>query len=201
MKIGIMGGSFNPVHIGHLMVADYIRQHAGLDRVLMILSPLNPLKAGSSELVDDRRRLQMLDIACRQYDGLYASDVELNMPRPSFTIDTLNLISQHADPSDELFLIIGDDNWQVFDKWRAYDEILRGYKVIVYPRDAQSSASSAPSPSLASLPRPIFIDAPKIDISSTFIRNQISEGYNMDTFLPKGVFDYIKTQQLYGYHS
>lgn len=187
--VGVMGGSFNPVHIGHIVVADFIRQHAGLDSVLMMLSPMNPLKADSTELIDDSKRMEMLEIACGDVKGLNPCRLELEMPRPSYTIDTLKRLRQ-LNPDTRFSLIIGSDNWLVFDRWRSADEIIRDFGVIVYPRPGYELPQELPEGVVA-------VNAPKIDISSTFIRRQIAAGYNMNLFLPRGVYDYIKSHELY----
>lgn len=187
--VGVMGGSFNPVHVGHIIVADYIRQHAGLDSVLMMLSPMNPLKADSTELIDDSQRMAMLEIACGDVDGLEPCSLELDMPRPSYTINTLNRLRE-MNPDTRFSLIIGSDNWLVFDRWRSADEIIREFGVIVYPRPSYELPNALPDGG-------VTVDAPKIDISSTFIREQIAAGYDMNLFLPRGVYSYIRTHKLY----
>lgn len=187
--VGVMGGSFNPVHVGHIIVADYIRQHAGLDSVLMMLSPMNPLKADSTELIDDSQRMAMLEIACGDVDRLEPCSLELDMPRPSYTINTLNRLRE-MNPDTRFSLIIGSDNWLVFDRWRSADEIIREFGVIVYPRPGYELPNALPD-------GVVTVDAPKIDISSTFIREQIAAGYDMNLFLPRGVYSYIRTHKLY----
>ncbi len=112
--IGILGGSFNPVHIGHLMLASYLSQFGHLDAVWLTLSPLNPLKAGSNELIPDIQRLKMLQIATADASGVGVCDIELSMPRPSFTIDTLRLLARRY-PRRRFKLIIGSDNWSIFE--------------------------------------------------------------------------------------
>lgn len=189
--IGVMGGSFNPVHLGHLMVADYVRQHARLDRVMLVLSPQNPLKTGSTELIDDRHRFEMLKIACGAVDGLEASDIELNLPRPSYTVITLRELSR-CYPDCRFRLIIGGDNWAIFNRWRAADEIIADYAPIVYPRPGFENPSNGVESSAVQV-----VEAPLLEISSTFVRRQISEGYDMNIYLPRGVYDYIKEHKLY----
>lgn len=190
-RIALMGGSFNPVHIGHLMVADYVRQAARLDEVLMCVSPLNPLKAGNTDLASDSDRMAMLRLACRRSEGVTACDIELTMPRPSYTVDTLRLLAQRF-PDADISIIIGSDNWLVFDKWRDSDEIIRRFGVIIYPRPGYDvDAKSLPD-------NVTIIDAPTVDLSSTFLRRKLAEGFDMNIFMPDGVYNYIKTQKLYG---
>ncbi len=193
-----MGGSFNPVHIGHLVVADNIRRQAGLDKVLLMLSPLNPLKAGSCDLISDAHRFAMLKIACEPYKDIEACGLELTMPQPSYTINTLRRLHHDLGPDVEISLIIGEDNWRLFDRWRAYDEILSDYRVIVYPRNGANGAASIDTQQDG---QPHFVASPTIDVSSTEIREAIAAGSNVNNYLPAGVFQYIKDNNLYGYNS
>lgn len=192
MEIGVFGGSFNPVHIGHLIVADYIRQVAGLDKVLMMLSPQNPLKTGNSELIGDSHRLAMLRTACAGVPGLEPCDLELSLPRPSYTVNTLAALSRNR-PADRLSLIIGGDNWRVFNRWKDYQNILRNYRLIIYPRDGFPASEDCNASS-----SPMVVAAPQIEISSTFIRNSIARGLDVNLMLPQGVYQYIKDNNLYG---
>lgn len=134
MVIGVFGGSFNPVHNGHIGLAREVVRRGLADRVMMVVSPLNPLKENPDALIDDHLRMDMLRIACRPFPSLEASDIELSMPRPSYTIDTLRKLSVEH-PDDRFRLIIGADNWDCFDKWKSHDEILRDFSPIVYPRE------------------------------------------------------------------
>lgn len=190
MTIGILGGSFNPVHIGHMMLASYLQQFAGLDEVWLTLSPLNPLKATSDELIPDIKRLKMLEIAVGDTKGLNMCDYELAMPRPSYTINTLRYLAKRY-PRHSFKLIIGSDNWKIFDQWKDHEAILSDFGVIVYPRPGYPVGN-------------IYVDgvdvvnAPTADISSTFIRKAIARGKDLRYFLPPGVFEYIKQNNLYG---
>ena len=190
-RIALMGGSYNPVHIGHLMVAEYVRQEAHINEVLMCVSPLNPLKVGSDDLASDADRMAMLDIACRSRSGVTPCDIELTMPRPSYTIDTLHELSRRY-PDADISIIIGSDNWKVFDRWRAADEIIKQYGVIVYPRPGYDVDGSALPENVA------IVQAPTVDLSSTLLRRHLAEGFDMSVFMPDGVYNYIKTHKLYG---
>lgn len=190
--IGILGGSFNPVHIGHLMLANYLRQFTGLDAVWLTLSPLNPLKADSTELISDIHRLKMLSLATSGVDGIGTCDIELSMPRPSYTINTLDLLNRRY-PRRSFKLIIGSDNYRIFDRWRDGDRIKRDYGLIVYPRPGY------PVPNLYEDGVDV-IDAPQSNLSSTFIRRAIARGYDMNYFLHHDVYRYIKENGLYGFH-
>lgn len=186
--IGILGGSFNPVHIGHIMVASYLTQWKIVDRVWLTLSPRNPLKSSDS-LLSDLQRLAMLRLACKNLPGVEICDIELSMPRPSFTINTLKVLSKRY-PSMRFKLIIGSDNWNNFDKWRDYEEILDDYGVIVYPRPGKPITNT-----LADGME--LVQSPSINLSSTFIRAAIEKGRNVSAFLPAGVYDYIMANNLY----
>lgn len=189
MKIGVLGGSFNPVHIGHVMLASYLKQFEGFDEIWLMLSPLNPLKAKSLELIPDVTRLRMLDIALKDAEGIKVSDVELSMPRPSYTINTLRYLAKRY-PRHSFKLIIGADNWKIFSQWKDSQTIIDDFGVIVYPRPGYQTG-------------PIYdagveiVKAPTADISSSFIRNSIARGKDMRYFLPNGVYEYIKSNNLY----
>lgn len=190
MTIGILGGSFNPVHIGHMMLASYMQQFAGFDEVWLTLSPLNPLKAESDELIPDLMRLRMLEAAIGDTKGLNICDIELSMPRPSYTINTLRFLSKRY-PGRSFKLIIGSDNWKVFDKWKDADEIKDDFGVVVYPRPGYPVGTIYED-------GVDLVNAPVVDISSTFIRKAIARGKDMSYFLPQGVADYINKHNLYG---
>lgn len=188
--VGILGGSFNPVHIGHLMLASYLHQFAGLDAVWLTLSPRNPLKSHPGALIPDLQRLEMLKIATRGVEtGIGVCDIELSMPRPSYTIDTLRVLSRRY-PRKRFKLIVGSDNWRIFEQWKDYEAILEDYGVIVYPRPGY------PVPNRYEDGMEV-VDAPLSSLSSTFVRSAISRGKDMTYFLPAGVFDYIRRNGLY----
>lgn len=188
--IGILGGSFNPVHTGHLMLADYIAQFTDITRVMLMLSPLNPIKENADELIEDYHRLEMLCIACDGNPRLMPCDIELSMPRPSYTINSLNRL-QEIYPDSRISLIIGSDNWLVFDRWREHEQIVRRYSPVVYPRPGYPVESQTLPPEVS------LVEAPTADISSTFIRKAVREGKDMTNFLPPGVADYIRENGLY----
>ena len=187
--IGLLGGSFNPVHVGHMMIASYMQQFAGLDEVWMLLSPLNPLKEDPSALLPDVKRLKMLEIAVKPVKGIEVCDIELSMPRPSYTIDTLRLLSRRY-PRRRFKLIIGSDNWKNFNHWKEYQKIIDDYGVLIYPRPGYE------------LP-PIYEDnvdvvtAPVCELSSSWIRKAVMRGKKMNIFLPPGVYEYIESNGLY----
>ncbi len=187
-KIGILGGSFNPVHIGHIMVAVYLTQWKIVDRVWLTLSPQNPLKDFDT-LIPDLKRLEMLKIACKDVENVEICDIELSMPRPSFTIDTLKYLSKRY--TNKTFkLVIGSDNWNAFDHWKNGEEILDNYGVIVYPRPGKEIKNQY-------VDGMDVVHSPSIDLSSTFIRQAILKGKNVKCYLPAGVYEYIKANNLY----
>lgn len=187
-RIGILGGSFNPVHTGHLMLASFLAQWGYVDKVWLTLSPRNPLK-DPSRLLPDMKRLQMLSIAIKGVPQLDICDIELTMPRPSYTINTLRLLAQRY-PNKDFHLIIGSDNWQQFDRWREYQSILDDFGVIVYPRPGYPVTN----PNVDGME---LVEAPTVNISSTFVRDAIARGRNMEYFVPPGVLKYIMDNGLY----
>ncbi|MCM1066167.1 MAG: nicotinate (nicotinamide) nucleotide adenylyltransferase [Muribaculaceae bacterium] len=186
--IGILGGSFNPVHIGHMILASYLVQWGYVDKVWLTLSPRNPLK-DPGELLPDMKRLTMLSIASKGADDIDICDIELSMPKPSYTINTLDLLRER-NPDCRFKLIIGSDNWRIFDKWREPQRILDDYGVIVYLRPGYPVADEH----IIGLE---VVDAPMVHVSSTFIRAAIAKGRNMNYFLPAGVYKYIMDNKLY----
>ena len=189
-QIGIFSGSFNPIHVGHLILANYVREFTYLDEVWFVVSPQNPLKKNSS-LLDDDIRLKMVEMALRPYHVFNVSDVEFHMPRPSFTIDMLDKLSSEY-PDKEFTLIIGYDNWMNFPKWKEYERLQKQYKIIVYPRLLDKKSMQKPHHSNVTL-----IDAPIVEISSTFIRERLKAGKNMRAFVPHEVYDYILENRIY----
>lgn len=187
-RIGVMGGSFNPVHSGHLMVASFIRQKCGLDEVWLSLSPVSPFKSDLRQ-AGDKERFEMLKIALCGADGLCAIDTELTLSRPSYTLNLLDCLAGKY-PDCDFSLIIGSDNWLAFDKWHAPGEILQRYGVIVYPRPGYKVDDKSD-------PHAVFVKAPGIDISSSFIRSAIAGGLNMAYYLPQAVNEYITEHNLY----
>ena len=188
MVIGVFGGSFNPVHAGHISLAREVVARKLADKVVMVLSPLNPLTEDPASLIDDYLRMEMLRIACLPYPRLEASDIELSMPRPSYTIDTLRRLAA-SNPGDSFRLVIGADNWECFDRWKDYREILRDFHPIVYPREgcAMPGEDSQATPMWADL----------LPVSSTMIRQRLITGEPVNNLLPPAVLDYIRANGLY----
>ncbi len=189
-ETGIFSGSFNPIHMGHLMLANYISAFTPVKEVWFVVSPHNPLKK-SGDLLDDEIRLEMVRLALSDYEHFKVSDVEFHMPRPSYTIDTLDALTR-AHPDRRFSLIIGGDNWSLFEQWKEYKRILELYEILVYPRLGEKI--HIPEELRKSVR---LINAPVVEISSTFIRQGIGEGKNMRAFLPPKVYDYIEQNKLY----
>lgn len=181
IKTGIYGGSFNPIHNGHIALATHLLQSAGLDEVWLMVSPQNPLKK-QTDLLDDNLRLKMAQKALEDVPGVTASDYEFHLPRPSYTWDTLQALS-HDYPDREFILLIGGDNWAHFQRWYRWQDILRHYCVIVYPRDNH----------------PGTIDAPLLDISSTDIRRRVRSGKSIKGLVPESIEEDVR--RLYTSHS
>lgn len=179
------------MHTGHLILADYMAQFAGLDEVWLSVSPLNPLKAGEERPVDDDDRLAMLRLAIGDNPQLKISTIELSMPLPTYTIDTLREISR-LHPDAKFSLIIGSDNWKLFDRWRCPEEIVERFSPIIYPRPGYEVDART-------LPQGVTLleKAPLLDISSTFIRGAIASGHNMEYFVTSRVWNYIVKHSLY----
>ena len=178
-KIGIFGGSFNPIHNGHIVLARQLLRLGGLDEVWMMVSPQNPLKQGRSDLLDDVLRYAMVRIALHGERGLIASDYELHLPRPSYTWNTLQHLK--ADYPDYSFmLLIGGDNWKLFPRWYRSADILREHQVMVYPRGGDESLVVGEMPEGVSL-----VDAELLPVSSTEIRQRVKAGETIEGLVPK----------------
>ena len=191
MKIGIFGGSFDPIHTGHAIIAHHIISSGLVDQLWMMVSPVNPLKAGNERYVTDADRLRMVEMVTRTLDGVETSAFEFNMPRPSYTIDTLNAL-QEKFPDDEFYLVIGADNWAVFDRWRNSEEILSKYHLLIYPRLGYEVIIPDDLKDRATL-----IDAPIIELSSTEVRERLAAGKSARYYVPDDVLGYIERNNLY----
>lgn len=181
MEIGIFSGSFNPIHIGHLALANYLCEYEGVDEVWFLVTPHNPLKEEAG-LIDDGVRLKLVQRAIEGYPRFRASDFEFSMPRPSYTIYTLDALKARY-PDHRFHLIIGSDNWQFFPRWYQHERILREHRLLVYPRPGYTVDP-------ASLPSSVrLVEAPLFDISSTFIRQALAEGRDIRFFLHPAVYE------------
>lgn len=189
IKTGIFSGSFNPIHVGHLALANYLCEYEGLDEVWFMVSPQNPLK-NQSDLWPDHFRLHLVKAATKDYAKFIASDFEFHLPKPSYSINTLNKLTE-SYPDREFHLIIGSDNWNLFDKWYKADEIIANYHLIVYPRPGYEIVNSNSLPATVHLTK-----APVFDISSTFIRKALEEKRDIRYFLHPEVYKNIMEQEL-----
>lgn len=187
MKIGLYFGSFNPIHIGHLIIANTLYDRTDLDEVWFVVSPQNPFKKRQS-LVHEFDRLRMVELAIEDHFHFRASDVEFRMPKPSYTIDTLTYLSEQH-PQHQFVLFLGSDNLKHFKKWKNYEAILEHYEILVYPRPGD--------PVSFGHPKVRTIEAPLLDISATFIRKSIQEGHSVKYLLPDKVEEYILAKKLY----
>lgn len=190
MTTGIFGGSFNPIHTGHAVLLSWLARNAGLDRIWIMVSPQNPLKDGNSN-VADTHRLRMAEMVASRIEGITTSAFEFTLPRPSYTYATLRAL-QEKFPDDEFALIIGADNWLLFDRWRNHEEILARHRIIIYPRRGYDIDA-------ASLPHGVtyLAEAPMIEISSTEVRRLLTEGGNPSFLLPDEVLAFILHHNLY----
>ena len=175
IRTGIFGGSFNPIHKGHIALAQQLRKRAGLDEVWLMVSPQNPLKQ-SADLLDDKLRMEMARKALVGVEGIVASDYEMHLPKPSYTWNTLQQLSKDY-PDREFVLLMGGDNWERFDQWYRHEDIAANYQIFVYDRTPGE---------------PGFID-----ISSTEIRKRIRAGKGIRRLVPGVVADFIKANKLY----
>ena len=188
MKIGLYFGSFNPVHIGHLIIANYMAYNTDLEQVWMVLSPQNPLKP-SAAFLNEYDRLHLLQLAVEKENRLRASNIEFSLPRPSYTIDTLTYLSEKY-PEHEFAVIMGSDSLENLAQWKNYKELLKRYPVYVYKRPGHEVAHY-PEEKLT------VCAAPLLDISASYIRRMIKEGKSVRYLLPEAVFDYIVDNHYY----
>ena len=188
-KTGLFFGSFNPIHIGHLIVAAYMREFSDLDEVWFVISPHNPLKEKKT-LLEDHHRLMLVKTAIEDDPKFRAIDIEFKMPKPSYTIDTLAYLSEMY-PDRELILIGGTDILPSFHKWKNYKVLLGEYKIYIYNRPGYDPGKYAGHPSIK------FFEAPLMQISSSFIRKAISKGKDVQYMLPPKVWQYIREMHFY----
>jgi nicotinate-nucleotide adenylyltransferase len=194
-KIGLYFGSFNPVHIGHMAIAGYMTDFAGLNQVWFVVSPHNPLKKKET-LLTDHHRLYMAQLAIGDNERLKASDIEFKLPVPSYTIETLTYLKEKY-PGNEFCLVMGEDNLFTLHKWKNAAELVAGYPIYVYPRHQSERPSSILLNQLLLTADIHHINAPLMEISGTFIRNGIKNGKDMSYFLSPAVWKYIKEMHFY----
>ncbi|KAA6342122.1 Nicotinate-nucleotide adenylyltransferase [termite gut metagenome] len=185
MKTGIFCGSFNPIHIGHLALANYICEYEGMDEIWFVVSPQNPLKQQAG-LLDDKVRMELVEAAIGEYPRFHASDFEFGLPRPSYTINTLDRLKE-TYPQKTFHLIIGSDNWAIFDKWKEPKRIIAENQLLIYPRPHYPIDKATPLP-----PTVRVVNAPLLDVRSTFIRKALAEGKDIRYFLHPEVWKRLK---------
>ena len=191
MKIGLYFGTFNPIHIGHLIIANHMAEYSDLDQIWMVVTPHNPLKKKNT-LLDDSHRLQMVHLATEDFPKIKPSDIEFKLAQPNYTINTLTHL-QEKYPKYEFSLIMGEDNLKSLHKWKNYEVILEHHEIYVYPR----ISSEKENLEFKNHPKIHIIDAPVVEISSTFIRENIKIGKNVKPLLPNKVWEYIDHNNFY----
>lgn len=189
MHVGLFFGSFNPIHVGHMALANYMVEFTDMEQVWFVISPHNPLKEKAS-LLNQNQRLYMVNVAIEDDARFKSSTIEFDLPQPSYTINTLVHLKEKY-PQHTFSLIIGQDNLENFHKWKNYEEILKKYKLYVYPRPGAKSSE------LEQHPNVVLTQAPFIDISSTFIRDAIKKKKDVRHYLPEKAWQYIDEMNLY----
>ncbi len=189
MHIGLFFGSFNPVHIGHMALANYMLEFTEMQELWFVVSPQNPLKI-KSQLLDQQQRYLLVQLAIDDQPGMRVSNIEFDLPQPSYTINTLVHLKEKY-PMHSFSLIMGEDNLHSFHRWKNYEGILKDHHIYVYPRKGSSGSKFDQHPHVHRT------EAPLVEISASFIRNAISEGRNLRFFLPAGVWDEIDVMNHY----
>ncbi len=188
-KTGLFFGSFNPIHVGHLIIANHMVEHTDLDEVWFVISPHNPLKKKST-LLADHHRYAMVNLAVEDNRKLWASNIEFGLSQPSYTVHTLAFLEEKY-PEKEFVLIMGGDNLASLYKWKNYEHILQNYSIMVYPRPGEQL------PDLVNHQHVKVVEAPLMHISSSFIRKSIKEGKSVEYILSDRVFKYLTEMHFY----
>ncbi len=189
MLTGLYFGSFNPIHIGHLAIANYMVEFGKLDELWFVVSPHNPLKQKSG-LLPDYQRLEMVNRAIEGYKAFKASNIEFNLPQPNYTCNTLAYLDEKF-PGRQFALIVGEDNLSTFHKWKNYEHILEHRKIMVYPRP------NSPVSEFHRHKNVTVLDAPNIEVSSSFIREAIKNGHDVRFFMPCKTWEYLDEMNFY----
>lgn len=190
MKTGLFFGSFNPIHVGHLVIAEYMLEFTDLKEIWFVVSPQNPLK-NADELAPDHHRMEMVQLAIPlNTKGLKACGIEMELPRPSYTIDTLRELNR-IYPGTEFVVVMGSDSIETIEKWKDYAAILNSFEIYVYPRRNGYRITNINHPNIT------LIDAPVINISSTMVRHFLSHGEDVSGFVPEDVWEYIDRHKVY----
>ncbi len=189
LKIGLYFGTFNPIHIGHMAIANYMVEFTDIDQLWFVVSPQNPHKK-KKNLLNDYDRLEMAYQAVGNDHRIRVSDIEYHMPKPSYTVDTLAWLKDRF-PNYEFRILMGSDNLENFHKWKNYEIIVENYGVIVYPRPGSDQSKYKEHQNVQ------FTDAPQMEISSTFIRKAVKDGKDVRYFLPPKVWEYMDKKGFY----
>lgn len=193
MKVGLFFGSFNPIHVGHLIIANTLRGYTKMDQVWFVISPQNPFKSSKS-LLSEVDRLRMVELAIEDNFDLRASNIEFSMPRPSYTVDTLAYLKDRY-PQHEFNLLLGSDNLHHFHKWKNYQVILEHHVIFIYPRPRTNEDKIKDE--LKNHPSIRMVDAPLLDISATFIRKCLKNDISIKYLVHDAVAEYIYDRKLY----
>ncbi|GLU43053.1 nicotinate (nicotinamide) nucleotide adenylyltransferase [Allomuricauda sp. NBRC 101325] len=191
-KVGLFFGTFNPIHIGHLAIANHLVEFSDLDEVWFVITPQSPFKTKQS-LLDDHHRYQMVYEAVKDYPKLKPSKIEFDLPQPNYTINTLVYLNEKYGKDHEFALIMGEDNLKSFHKWKNYETILDLYSIYVYPRISNGEMDHQ----FKGHPKITKVDAPIMEISSTFIRKAHKKGKNIRPLLPDEVWKYMDEMNFY----
>lgn len=188
-RTALFFGSFNPIHVGHLIIANTMLQHEGIDEVWLVVSPQNPLKERAG-LLDDCHRMHMVRLALEGNPKIQACDIELHLPLPSYTVVTLSALAKEY-PKREFCIIMGSDNLEHLHRWRDYEHILQNYHIYVYPRPGSENCSLREHPNVT------MVEVPMMDISSSYIRQQIKTGHDVRYLLTEPVYQYLTEMHFY----
>lgn len=189
-KIGLFFGSFNPIHIGHLAIANYIIEYSDIDQLWFVVSPCNPFKK-KKKMLEDYHRVHLVQCAVENDPRFRVCDIELKLPKPSYTIDTLTYLHE-IYPDKEFYIIMGSDNLKSIDKWKNYKILLKNYPILIYPRpNFEVKIEDYPSAHIQ------ILKAPLMEISSSFIRSAVADGKDVRYFLFPEVFKYMDEMNFY----
>ena len=190
MKVGLYFGTFNPIHVGHLIIANHFAEHSDLEEVWCVVTPQNPFKTKQSVL-DNHQRLEIVYLATKEYPKIKPSDIEFQLPQPNYTVHSLAYLEEKY-PKHEFALIMGEDNLASLPKWKNAEVLLDRYPIYVYPRKIEQSYAAVDSKGTI-----IKVDAPIIEISSSFIRKSIKSAKNIRPLLPESVWVYLDEMNFY----
>ncbi|HLW15204.1 MAG TPA: nicotinate (nicotinamide) nucleotide adenylyltransferase [Flavobacteriaceae bacterium] len=204
-QVGLYFGTFNPIHVGHVIIANHLVEYSDLDEIWFVVTPMSPHKT-KDRILDNIDRYDMVKIAIEDYEKLHVSDIEFHLPKPNYTVTTLvHLEERH--PNTHFSLIMGEDNLKSLHRWHNFETIIANYTILVYPRIAHGEIDESIAKNVLKVPQPQgfkefeaniqFVEAPIIELSSSFIRNAIKEGKNVLPMLDKNVWEWIDKNQFY----